>query len=136
MTLPVGKTYHKPVIALDFAATFFELAGGKITDDIKFDDVNLIPFITEQNNEKPHKSMNWRFTISAAIRDGNWKLIRLPDRMPMLLDLSKDISEQDDVALDNLDRTKTMLKTLGDWDVSQPHPLFLRYHREHFYKGD
>lgn len=123
--LSAGKTYDNPVISLDFAASFFELAGGEMTDYVKFDGVNLMPFITEQNNEKPHKSMNWRFTISAAIRDGNWKLIRLPDRMPMLFDLSKDISEQNDVALDNLGRTKIMLKTLGDWDISQPHPMFL-----------
>ena len=123
--LEAGKTYDNPVISLDFAATFFKLAGGEITNDVKFDGVNLMPFLTGQSNAKPHQSMNWRFTISAAIRDGNWKLIRLPDRFPMLYDLSKDISEQNNVAFENLDRTKSMLKTLGDWDISQPHPLFL-----------
>jgi arylsulfatase A-like enzyme len=123
--LPAGETYENPVISLDFAATFFQLAGGKVSDDVKFDGVNLLPFITGKNNTKPHESMNWRFTISAAIRDGNWKLVRLPDRLPMLYNLATDISEQNDVSLENLDRTKTMLKTLGDWDVAQPHPLFL-----------
>ncbi len=123
--LPPGKTYNNPVISLDFAATFFELAGGEITDEIQFDGVNLISFITDKTDAKPHESMNWRFTISAAIRDGDWKLIRLPDRLPMLYDLSKDISEQNNVAMQNLDRTKLMLKTLGDWDVSMPHPVFL-----------
>ena len=62
--------------------------------------------------------MNWRFTISAATRSGDWKLIRLPDRLPMLYNLATDISEQNDVSMQNLDRTKAMLKTLGDWDVS------------------
>jgi arylsulfatase A-like enzyme len=123
--LPAGGTYDNPVISLDFAATFFELAGGTVTEEIKFDGVNLLPYVLGKNKTLPHESMNWRFTVSAAIRDGNWKLIRLPDRMPMLYNLSTDISEQNDVALDNLDRTKTMLKTLGNWDVSQPHPLFL-----------
>jgi len=120
-----GKTYENPVISLDFAATFFELAGGEITDEMKFDGVNLMPFLIGKSNKKPHESMNWRFTISAAIRDGNWKLVRLPDRFPMLYDLSKDISEQNNVAFENMDRTKLMLKKLGDWDVSQPHPVFL-----------
>lgn len=123
--LPEGKTYENPVISLDFAATFFELAGGEISNENKFDGVNLMPFLTEEKNEKPHDSMNWRFTISAAIRNGNWKLIRLPDRLPMLYDLSKDISEQNNVALQNLEITNTLLKKLGDWDVAQPHPLFL-----------
>lgn len=123
--LAAGKTYDNPVISLDFAATFFELAGGEITDEIKFDGVNLLPYLSGETKTKPHESMNWRFTVSAAIRDGNWKLIRLPDRLPMLYNLATDISEQNDVSLQNLDRTKVMLKTLGDWDVSQPHPLFL-----------
>ncbi|MBT6767309.1 MAG: sulfatase-like hydrolase/transferase, partial [Prolixibacteraceae bacterium] len=123
--LAFGKTYENPVISLDFAATFFELAGGEVTDDVKFDGVNLMPFLTNIINGVPHKSMNWRFTISAAIRDGNWKLVRLPERFPMLYDLSKDISEQNNVAFENLERTKSMLKKLGDWDVSQPHPVFL-----------
>ncbi len=123
--LDAGKTYKNPVISLDFAATFFELAGGQITKDVVFDGVNLMPFLTKETQSIPHKSFNWRFTISAAIREGNWKLVRLPDRFPMLFDLSKDISEQNNVAFDNLDLTKSMLKKLGDWDVSQPHPLFL-----------
>ena len=123
--LPSGKTYKSPVISLDFATTFFELAGGVITDYIKFDGVNLMPFIANNQVGIPHELLHWRFTISAAIVEGNWKLIRLPDRLPMLYNLSNDISEQNNVALQNIDRTKAMLKTLGDWDVHLPHPVFL-----------
>lgn len=123
--LPEGKTYHHPVISLDFAPTFYELAGGKVVEEDNFDGVNLIPYLTGQAEGKPHKWLTWRFTISAAIREGGWKLIRLPDRLPVLYHLDADVSEQNDVALQNPDRTRTMLKLLGDWDVSLPHPLFL-----------
>ena len=123
--IPAKKTYEEPVISLDFAATFFEEAGGKITDDVKLDGVNLIPYITGEKEGIPHEAFNWRFTISAAIREGDWKLIRLPDRLPILYNLSEDISEQDDVSLQNMDKTKAMLKKLGDWDVRLPHPYFL-----------
>ncbi len=123
--LPAGLSYENPVISLDLAATFFELAGGEKTPDVKFDGVNLVPFLLNEKAGEPHEFFNWRFTISAAIRQGNWKLVRLPDRLPMLFDLSKDISEQNDVALDHLDVTKSLLKKLGDWDVSLPHPVFL-----------
>jgi arylsulfatase A-like enzyme len=123
--IPEGKTYDHPVISLDFAPTFFELAGGKALDEDAFDGENLIPWLTGRKQTKPHPSMNWRFTISAAIRDGDWKLVRLPDRLPMLYNLAVDKSEQNDVALQNIERTKTMLKQLGEWDVSLPHPLFL-----------
>ena len=123
--LPAGKNYHNPVISLDFASTFMEAAGGQITETDKMDGVNLIPYVNGEVDGKPHESFNWRFTVSAVIREGDWKLIRLPDRMPMLYNLKEDISEQKNVALENLDRTRSMLKKLGDWDVSQPHPVFL-----------
>jgi arylsulfatase A-like enzyme len=68
--------------------------------------------------------MEWRYTVSSAIRDRDWKLIRLPDRLPMLYNIADDISELNDVSLQNPDRTKAMLKKLGNWDVRLPHPVF------------
>jgi arylsulfatase A-like enzyme len=124
-SIPSGLKYKKPVTALDLASTFFAIAGGQITEAVKFDGRNLMPFLTDLNSEFPHSDIKWRFTISASIRDGDWKLIRLPDRLPLLYNLSNDISEQKNVALDNLDITNKMLKKLGDWDVSLPHPVFL-----------
>jgi arylsulfatase A-like enzyme len=124
-TIPARLKYKNPVTTLDLAPTFFAIAGGVITEKVKFDGRNLIPFITGSNENIPHEEMKWRFTISASIRDGDWKLIRLPDRLPLLYNLSTDISEQNDVSRENLDITKTMLKKLGDWDVSLPHPVFL-----------
>ena len=120
-----GKTIDAPVLSLDILPTFVEAAGGTISGKDDLDGINLLPFLNGETKELPHQSMNWRFTISAAIRDGDWKLVRLPDRLPMLYNLAEDISEQNDVALQNLDRTKAMLKMLGDWDVRLPHPLFL-----------
>jgi len=124
-TLRAGRQYDHPVSSLDFAATFVTAAGGTIRPDDKLDGVDLLPYLTGKTDGRPHDTMLWRFTISAAIRDGDWKLVRLPDRLPMLYNLSDDISEQHDRALDHLDRTRAMLKQLGDWDVRLPHPLFL-----------
>ena len=117
--------YNKPITALDLTPTFVELAGGKITEKDKLDGVNIFPYITNQIEGVPHETMMWRFTISAGIRKGNWKLIRLPDRMPLLFNLDKDPSEQNNIARENRDLVESMLKELGDWDVSSPHILFL-----------
>jgi arylsulfatase A-like enzyme len=123
--LPAGITYENPVISLDFAPTFLEAAGGKVMEEYQFDGVNLIPWLTHQSDEKPHDSFNWRFTISAAIREGNWKLVRLPDRLPMLYNLEDDISELNDLSSQYPELTRRLLRQLGQWDVSLPHPLFL-----------
>lgn len=123
--LTAGEVYDHPVSALDLTPTFVSLAGGTITEENNFDGVNLMPFLTLQNDQIPHEEMKWKFTISAVIREGNWKLVRLPDRLPLLFDLNTDISEQHDVAMENMEITKNLLKKLGDWDVRLPHPLFL-----------
>ncbi len=123
-TLPVGTVYPHPVSSLDIVPTFLEMAGG-VSQDHEFDGVNLIPYVLDGNSGTPHPDLKWRFTISAAIREGNWKLVRLPDRLPLLYHLPSDISEQTNVALQHLKKTEQLLKKLGDWDVGLPHPIFL-----------
>jgi len=51
-------------------------------------------------------------------------LIRLPDRLPMLYHLSEDIAEQHDLSLLYPEKTKSMLKKLGTWEMRLPHPVF------------
>lgn len=84
-----------------------------------------MPYLTKKRSDIPHESFKWRFTISAGIFEDHWKLIQLPDRLPMLFNLQNDISEQNDVALENVELTKKLMKKLGDWNLSLPHPLFL-----------
>ncbi len=122
--LDAGMVYNEPVSSLDIAATFFELAGG-ITNASEFTGVNLLPFITARKKAIPHHDLKWKFTISRAIRRGEWKLISVPDRMPMLYHLSSDTSELKDVSLDNPAKTQELLKSLGAWDVQLPYSTVL-----------
>lgn len=117
--------FDKPITALDLTPTFVALAGGTIDAKDKLDGVNIYPYITNEIEGNPHETLLWRFTISAGIRKGNWKLVRLPDRLPLLFNLDKDISEQNNVASEHWDLVESMLKELGDWDVSTPQVLYL-----------
>nr|WP_319509498.1 sulfatase [uncultured Draconibacterium sp.] len=123
--LTEGMVYNEMVSSLDIAPTFYELAGGKRSAEDKFTGVNLLPYLNGSSVTAPHNELLWRFTISKAIRKGDWKLISIPDRIPMLYNLATDISEQNNVALDHIDVTGELLQELGNWDVSLPHPLFL-----------
>lgn len=123
--IPEGISFTNPVIALDLMPTFLDLAGMEPKDSDRFDGVSLMPYLTGVKEGKPHESLTWRFTISAGIIEDNWKLIRLPDRLPLLFDLKTDISEQHNVALEHVELTQRLLKKLGDWDLSLPHPVFL-----------
>ncbi len=81
-TLPGSSTFESPVSTLDFLPTFVTAAGGPITAEDELDGVDLLPYLTGKAEGRPHQEMRWRFTISAALREGDWKLIRLPDRLP------------------------------------------------------
>ena len=122
--LPGGIKVNDLVLSLDICPTFIKAAGGNISEKDNFFGVNIIPFLTGQTNKIPHEHMEWKYTVSCAIRYGDWKLIRLPDRLPMLYHLSDDISEQNDVALKYPELTIELLKKLGTWEVHLPYPVF------------
>lgn len=127
--IKAGSTYKNAISSLDLTPTFVALAGGKIDPIDNLDGINIFPFIVESTEAAPHETMMWRFTISAGIRKGNWKLIRLPDRLPLLFNLNNDPSELNNVASQHIDLVETMLKELGDWDVSTPQVLYLEGNR-------
>ncbi|MEM8668054.1 MAG: sulfatase-like hydrolase/transferase [Planctomycetota bacterium] len=127
-----GTAFKKPVSSLDLTPTFVNLAGGSIKAADKLDGVDLLPFLQGRKEMAADRELKWRFTISGSLREGDWKLIRLPDRLPMLYDLRHDEAELNDLADAHPNRVREMLRRFGDWDVSLPHPQFLegdRYRR-------
>jgi len=74
--LPKGTIYEHEVSALDLAPTFLAMANAKEREDITFSGKNLLPFILGEERDAPSANLKWRFTIGAAIREGDWKLIR------------------------------------------------------------
>ncbi|PSL07160.1 sulfatase-like hydrolase/transferase [Cecembia rubra] len=124
-TLPQGVTYTPAVSALDLMPTILESVGIKVAEQDSLDGVNLIPFLNGEKQGNPHQTLKWKFTVSAGILEENWKLIRIPDRLPLLFDISKDISEQHNLVLQYPEVAERLLRKLGDWDLALPHPLFL-----------
>jgi arylsulfatase A-like enzyme len=119
-----GRKFTDPVSALDICPTFIDAAGGTVSEKNHYTGISILPYLTGKTKQMPHQTMEWRYTAGVAIRDGDWKLIRLPDRLPMLYHLSEDIAEQHDVSLLYPDKTKSMLKKLGTWEMRLPHPVF------------
>lgn len=112
-TLPTGKTYDRPVISSDIFATTFAAAGVPLPKGPRLDSVNIVPFITGEKKGDPHQSLYWRQGTRRALRKGDMKLVRQTAGTWELYDLSKDISEKN-----NLAETKpAMLKELvKEWE--------------------
>ena len=83
-TLPKGKVYDQPVLALDAVATAAKLAGQSIRG---MNGVSLLPFLKGKNKKAPHKYLFWRRSAQEAVRHGKWKLLKLSDGRDFLFDL-------------------------------------------------
>lgn len=84
-TWPAGTVYDQPVISLDVAATVVALAGQPHGN---LDGVNLMPFVTGQNQGAPHETLYWRWLSQSAIQEFPWKLIQLGEHEQMLFDVT------------------------------------------------
>ena len=77
--LPAGKVDDRPVIQLDIMPTALAAAGGSLPTDRPIDGVNLMPYLTGEKSDAPHEALFWRLGAQAAVRQGDWKLVRRED---------------------------------------------------------
>ena len=78
--LPAGKEYDHPVISTDVFATASALAGARLEQEKTYDGVDLIPYLTGKTKGKPHQTLYWRMQNKSALRHGDWKIVRNPQR--------------------------------------------------------
>ncbi len=121
-----GIVYNHPVSTLDLLPTFYSAGGGNLRDLTKIDGVDLLPFLIDKNTtSRPHQELFWKKDVRAVLRQGDMKLIRFPDRPAELYDLSKDISEQDNLAYKYPEKVKEMFKKIFEWELTLERPLWL-----------
>jgi arylsulfatase A-like enzyme len=122
--LPAGKTYDHPIIQLDILPTALAAAGAPADSEAKLDGVDLLPYLTGENDERPHETLYWRFGNQWAIRHGDWKLVVAGRSDPAgeLYNLADDVSESKNLAADMPEKVRE-LKTLYDaWNAEQAEP--------------
>ncbi len=117
-----NTSYEYPVSSLDLLPTFLHIANGKINTDL--DGVNLIPHLTNKSKDRPHSTLYWKKENRGAIRDGDWKLLRFPDRPAELYHILNDISEQNNLALQYPEKVKSLYKKLFEWELTLTRPLW------------
>ncbi len=96
--IPAGLVYESPVISLDLFPTAAALAGHPLPAAADSDGVDLLPFLRGENTAPPHDSLYWRSGEKAALRRGDWKIVRNPSGRREadweLYHLAADASEQ------------------------------------------
>jgi arylsulfatase A-like enzyme len=117
-----NSEYNYPVSTLDLLPTFYDIAQGKQHDLLNIDGKNLIPYVTQKNKERPHQTLFWKKENRGAVRDGDWKLLRFPDRPAELYNIEKDPSEFNDLASRYPDKVRSMYKQLFSWELTLERP--------------
>jgi len=125
-TIPAGAEFLQPVSTLDIFATSVSAAGITSPAPKPLDGVNLLPHLTGADSEAPHKQLFWRMSgrRSFAVREGNWKLLRIGDAPAELYDLATDVSEKNNVAAAHADVTARLTADLEAWNKQLVDPVF------------
>ncbi|MEX2577528.1 MAG: sulfatase-like hydrolase/transferase [Verrucomicrobiales bacterium] len=93
-----GSVVDAPCWSPDLLATFAELADAPLPEDRVYDGKNILPVLTA-DAPSPHESFYFEFRNHAALRDGDWKIVREnPDDPWQLFDLANDPVESTDLA--------------------------------------
>ncbi len=122
--LPENSEYNLPISTLDILPTVFAACGGNPDALESPDGVNLMPYISGKNSYRPHQTLYWKKENRGAIREGDWKLLRFPDRPAELYNLAEDISEKNNLAIQYPEKVKDMYKKLFEWELTLARPLW------------
>lgn len=138
--LPAGSMYEKPVIQLDVLPTALAAAEVEANPEWKLDGVNLLPFLAGANAGLPHDTLYWRMGRQAAVRKGDWKLVRYDSAVDRpgarsnaakvevtpfrLYNLPRDPGESRDLAAENPEKVQELLAAFESWDAQLVDPLW------------
>jgi arylsulfatase A-like enzyme len=134
--VPAGTVVDAPVINTDWLPTLLELTGRPVPSGL--DGVSLAALLTGRG-PAPQRSFFWHFPHytnqgsrpSGAMRDGNWILVEFyDDNAVELYDLTADIRETRNLAMERPERVAKMRATLAAWrkevnaQTNRPNPNF------------
>ena len=116
--VPAGQVIDAPAISLDIFPTAMAAAGVEKSPGKPLDGVNLIPFVTGENKQRPHQTLYWKNGDAWAVRDGDLKLVVPTARetgSPALYDLAADAGETRNLATERSGDVVRLLKLYQEW---------------------
>lgn len=124
--IEAGQVYDKPVISLDLFPTALALAGVKAGDSL--DGVDLLTYLQDKRSGSPHDTLFWRVGNAAALRSGDWKLVRSPvkgaEGIWELYDLGTDPGEKNNLAGPESGKLKELTGTWERYNGEMIPPVF------------
>jgi arylsulfatase A len=93
----------------DLLVTSAELSGSLLPSDRVLDGRNMLPVLTGVNKESPHQEFYFEYLNQAALRKGDWKIVRVGKDKPwQLYNLVADIGENENLAEGEPEKVKQL----------------------------
>ncbi len=122
--IPAGKVYTHPVVSRDILPTVMAAVGIPLPAGVKFDGVDLVPFLNGKNAHLPHDVLFWRAGTGHAAVMGRWKLVECGPDHVKLYDLSADPGETKDLSAQQPDVLKEIRGAWSEWNSNMIPPIF------------
>jgi len=125
--IPRGVVYDSPVISLDIFATVVAHTINPIELKNSLDGVNLIPFISGENQGTPHEYLFWRkFDANnyAVRKDSGEKIVEIGEEAK-LYNLNNNIGENDTLIEENDLILNQLNSQYQLWNSEMSDPIFL-----------
>ena len=127
--VPAGKTNDEFLTSLAILPTVADATEAKRDERIVLDGFNMLPVLQGDTNST-RESMFWQRRNHQAARVGDWKWISLAGKQS-LFDLSKDVSEEHDLADERPEVLQQMRAHFASWrkemDATEPRGPFRDY---------
>lgn len=108
-TIPAGMVCSEIGRSIDILPTLATLCGGEVPTDRIIDGKDISALLTDPEAKSPLTELYYEYE---GIRQGDWKLVQVK-RASHLFDLSKDISERNNIAKAHPDKVAELKRLLG-----------------------
>ena len=116
--IQAGSVISEPFWSPDILVACAELAGARLPDDRPYDGKNPLPLLT-QGARSPHESFFFIYGKHAALREGDWKIVReTPNQAWQLFNLANDLEESHNLAPDQPEQVARLKAVFADWEES------------------
>jgi len=131
--IAAGQRFTSPVISIDISRTAVAVANGNVGEKGAMEGVDLIPFVTRENNNDPHDALYWRSGQSWSVlaADGTKHIQPKETSKPKLFHLPQDVSESNDLIESRPDQAQELHKLWQVWDAANVPCRLLGYKSYH-----
>ena len=112
-----GSVIDTPLWSPDLLQAAVAISGASLPEEgIAFDGHNPLEVLTGETKDSPHQSFFFQYQKHAALRWGDWKIVReKPDQAWQLFNLSSDLGETKDRSADEAERVEALSAEFERW---------------------